>query len=181
MRIDIKTAVSVVDGVTVTVDGMTVTMKGPKGELTRTFRIKGIKITVENNEVVITALQATRREKVSVFTTEAHIKNMIKGVAEGYEYKLKICAGHFPMSVKVENDALVVKNFIGEVSPRKLKLKEGAKVNIDGEIITVNSVDKEIAGQVAGDIEKMCKRPAFDNRIFQDGIYIISKAGKEIM
>ena len=51
---------------------------------------------------------------------------------------------------------------------------------MDGENITVESADKELAGQTAADIETLTKRPGFDKRIFQDGIWMVSKGGKEL-
>ena len=47
---------------------------------------------------------------------------------------------------------------------------------MEGNLIYVESCDKELAGQVAADIEQTTRRPGFDRRIFQDGIYIIEKA-----
>ena len=84
------------------------------------------------------------------------------------------------MNVSLNNDELQIKNFFGEKIPRILKIKEGADVKVEGEIITIESMDKEKAGQIAADIETLTKRSGFDRRIFQDGIYIIEKAGKEV-
>ena len=72
-----------------------------------------------------------------------------------------------------------IKNFLGEKVPRSLKLKHGVTVNVDGSQIVVEGVDRELAGQVAADIEQATRRPGFDTRVFQDGIYIISKDGEE--
>lgn len=181
MKQKIQTRIAIPDGVTLTIKGSTVTAKGSQGELTRTFPSPKIKITVDDGELVITCDVGTQREKVTVFTAESHLANMMKGVSEGFEYKLKVCSGHFPMNVAVDKGYLTVKNLLGEVNPRKVKIKDGATVKIEGDIITVTAVDKEIAGQCAADIEKLCKRTNFDNRIFQDGIYIISKAGKSML
>ena len=105
---------------------------------------------------------------------------MAKGVLEGYKYTLKICSGHFPMNVSVGGGQLIVKNFFGEKVPRTLEFSKSAKVTIEGEIIHVESTDKEIAGQVAAAIEQLTRRPGFDTRVFQDGIYITNKDGKDI-
>ena len=61
-----------------------------------------------------------------------------------------------------------------------MKLPEGIDLEIDKEIITIKSVNKEIAGQAAANFEAVTRIRGRDKRIFQDGIYIINKAGKEM-
>ena len=84
------------------------------------------------------------------------------------------------MNVSVGGGKLVVKNFLGEKFPRNLYLKEGVDVKIEGDLVYVTGVDKEIAGQVSADIEQLTRRPGYDTRIFQDGIYLVNKDGKEL-
>lgn len=175
---NIEEALDIPQGVTATVEGGLVTIKGEKGELSRRFRARGVSIALEGNTVKLLAENVTQREKKLFFTFKAHIKNMIRGVQEGYTYKLKICSGHFPMSVSLKGNTFEIKNFIGEKVPRQLTIKEGAEVKVEGDKITVFAIDKELAGQVAADIEKLTRRTGFDKRIFQDGIYITEKAGK---
>ena len=74
----------------------------------------------------------------------------------------------------------VVKNFIGEKVPRTVSINEGVSVKIEGTEIVVEGFDKEKTGQMAASIEQMTRRPGFDERIFQDGIYLIEKDGKVI-
>lgn len=155
-------------------------VKGPQGELKRMLFDPHIKIDVKEGKVVFVSDNATKREKKMIYTFTAHLANLIKGVNQKYNYNLKICSGHFPMSVSVEKGKLVVKNFFGESNPRTLKIKDGAEVKVEGNIISVESNDKEVAGQVSADIESLTKRTKYDKRVFQDGIYIISKAGKSI-
>ena len=82
------------------------------------------------------------------------------------------------MNVSVSESEFKIKNFLGEKVPRIVKLRYGVSVKIDGNIISVEGADKEKVGQVAADIEQKTRRPGFDKRIFQDGIYITDKAGK---
>ena len=53
-------------------------------------------------------------------------------------------------------------------------------MKVEGELIHVAGTNKEIAGQVSADIEQLTRRPGYDTRIFQDGIWITSKDGKEM-
>jgi large subunit ribosomal protein L6 len=161
-------------------DNQKITVKGPKGEVTRTLSDKQIKIKNEGGALALSYENTTKREKKNLFTTAAHLKNMVKGVQEGFTYRLKICSGHFPMSVSFKGGVFEIKNFIGEKVPRTLKIKPGADLKIEGDTITVHAVDKELAGLTAGAIEKLTRRPGFDKRIFQDGIYITEKDGKKI-
>ena len=172
--------IEVPEGVDVNIDKYDVMMKGAKGEVNKKLASKKVTITFQDKKIKVESKTTSKNEKKIVHTFAAHIKNMIKGCTEGYIYKLKVCSGHFPMNVSVSGDTFSVKNLFGEKIARVLKVKQGATVKVEGDMINVESVNKEIAGQVAADIEQLTKRTGFDKRIFQDGIYIINKAGKEI-
>jgi len=179
-RKDLIENIVIPEGISVSQEGPGLSITGTKGSVERRFDSPLVKLSLKDKEIVFTAKSAGKKEKVMVFTYRAHLKNMFKGVQEGFTYKLKICSGHFPMNVSVSNNKLIIKNFLGEKVPREVKLKEGVEVKIEGNIIVVESTNKEVAGQVSADIEQKTRRPGFDKRIFQDGIYIIEKAGKEI-
>ena len=83
------------------------------------------------------------------------------------------------MNVTVSSDNFTIKNFLGEKTPRVLKLKKGVIVKVEGGQIIVESVNKELAGQVSADIEQLTRRSGYDGRIFQDGIWLCNKDGKE--
>jgi large subunit ribosomal protein L6 len=106
------------------------------------------------------------------------MKNMIHGVQTPYTFKLKVCSGHFPMTVAYKNDKFEVKNFLGEKNPRHIKVKKGANIKINGPDITIESVDLEIAGTIASNMEGMTRKGTRDTRIFQDGIYITKKPSR---
>lgn len=161
--------------------GNLVTVKGPKGEIKKQMLNAFVKIALDGNTIIIESKNASRRQKKLIYTFKAHLNNMFKGVVTLWTYKMKICTGHFPMNVAVQGDKFVVKNFLGEKVPRIVNIKPGAKVVVQDKDITVESADKELAGNVASDIELLMRiTGGRDLRKFQDGIYITSKAGKEV-
>ena len=180
MKIDLSESIAIPSGVSVNEKHGEFHVKGPKGEVTRRLFHPKMNFTVQGDAITVSSKNATKREKTQFYTTVAHVKNVLRGVTEGFTYKLKICSGHFPMSVAIKGDIFEVKNFIGEAVPRKLKLNPKTKVVIDGAIVTVEGIDVEETGQQAARIERLCKRPGFDKRIFQDGIYITHKGDQAL-
>ncbi len=165
--------------ITLQVIGKSVILKGPKGEDSETIP-KNVFVKVEGSEVIIFSGDSTRREKRLIGTLAAHIKSMIHGITEGCTYKMKICSGHFPMNVSVSGNKFIVKNFFGEKSPRTLEFPSNVKVKVNGEEVIIDAHSRKVAGQIAANIEKLTSRTKYDKRVFQDGIYIISKDGKLI-
>ena len=168
------------EGINLEITNHIIKVKGPKGENEKRLFYPGLEIIKEGNTINFKSSIRGKKGKRIINTYKAHIKNLIKGASEGFIYKLKICSGHFPMSVNVEGKSVVIKNFFGEKIPRKSKIIDGVNVKINGDIITVESADKEKAGQVSANLEKATKRPGYDRRVFGDGIFIIDKNGKEI-
>jgi len=175
---EIKENVKIPSGVEISIDNKTVLVKGSKGTLTRTFDHPRITITKKENIVEVLCTESPhRREKALVGTAAAHINNMMKGVSEGFEYKMKTVFAHFPIKTSVEGNTFVIQNFLGERSPRKTTILDGVKVVIQAEMVTVSGIDKENVGQTAANIERATKVKKRDVRVFQDGIYIISRRG----
>lgn len=172
--------IEVPEGVTATVENSRVTLKGSNGEVSRAFVDPKIGLEGKDGKIIIKCGNVTKREKTKIGTIKAHLRNMFKGVTEGHTYRLKICSGHFPMNVSVKGNQFIVNNFLGEKVPRTMGIREGVNIKIDGSEVEVTSSRKELAGQAAADIELLCKITRRDKRIFQDGIYITSKDGKEI-
>jgi large subunit ribosomal protein L6 len=180
MKSDIKKEIELPEGVETKLDGFLLVVKGPKGENKKQLYNPKIVLSLANSNVSLEAKKGTKREKRLLHTFAAHIRNMIKGVTEGHNYELKICSGHFPMNVSVAGNEFVIKNFLGENNPRKMRIKEGVKINVEGDKVKVEGIDKELVGQAAANIEILTKIKGRDRRIFQDGIFITIKDGKEL-
>lgn len=179
MKTNFEEILEAPQGVTVTVDHGNVLVKGPKGEVARRMYAPGVSISAEGQRVVFKAKKATKREKKMLYTFFAHLRNMVRGVQNPWVYKLKLCAGHFPMTAAVTAGKFALKNFLGEKTPRECAIPQGVDVKIAGQEITVTAVDRELAGQTAGLLELLTFKPKKDQRVFQDGIYITEKPGKE--
>jgi large subunit ribosomal protein L6 len=139
-----------------------------------------INIIITEDNIKLDSKKDNRNIKKIMMTHKSHLKNMIRGLDKPFIYKLKICASHFPMTVKVEGNKVIINNYLGEKVPRKCNIVGNAKVTIIKDEILVESMDKEASGMTAGIIEKTCQIKIHDRRIFQDGIYIIEKDGKRI-
>ena len=175
---EIKEKIEIPNGVEITTEEKTVHVKGEKGSLSRMLSHPRVNITAKNNIVEISCMDSPKRkEKALIGTFKAHINNMIKGVTEGFEYKMKTVFAHFPIKTSVEGDVFIIQNFLGERSPRKAIILEGVTVEAKGENVTVSGIDKEKVGQTAANIERATKVKKRDIRVFQDGVYIISKRG----
>ncbi len=180
MKQEIIQEIKIPEGIEITKQGHLIKVKGPRGELTKKFAGPKIDINLDKDSAKIISRNASKREGKLIGTFKAHINNMIKGVTEPFIYKLRICPGHFPMNVSMDKEVFTIKNFLGEKTPRKIRISPAVKVKIDGKDVYVEGIDKELTAQTAASIEMLTKIKGRDKRIFQDGIYIVSKAGKEI-
>lgn len=180
MKENVIKEIELLEDQTAELAGAVLKVKSPKGEIERDFTHPKISIKVKDTKIILEAKKATRREKTIIGAFNAHIKNMISGLQEPHTYKLKICSGHFPMNVAVSGEEIIVKNFLGESVPRKAALIPNVEVKVNGDEIVISGANKELAGQMAARIEKMCRITDRDKRIFQDGCYITHKGGKDL-
>lgn len=172
--------IEIPEGIEVKLDGKLITIKGPKGEISKLFDEPLVSVEVKDGMVKLLPNGSNNRQKMYINTYLAHLKNMFKGVQEGFEYKLKICSSHFPMSVSVSGNKVIIKNFLGEKVPREAIILPNVEVKINGDEMIVVGVNKEFVGQTAANIELATKIKNLDRRIFQDGIWITKKADRVI-
>lgn len=176
----VEKKVPIPEGVEVSFDGSSVVVRGPKGEVRKTLEYPGIAIKKGNGEIVIETKDPKKRQLAILGTYESHIKNMIKGVKEGFEYKMKVIYSHFPMSVKVEQNGITIENYLGEKVPRKTRIVGNCEVKVKGTEITITGNNIEEVGQTAANMEQRTRVKNRDCRVFQDGIYLVEKDGAEI-
>jgi len=180
MKKELYQKIEIPEGIEAEVEGNKIIIKGKEGTNERKFDFAKLSVEKKGNEIIIGNKKSSKKEKRRMNTIAAHIKNMMKGTQKVFEYKLKVCFSHFPITVEVKGNEALIKNFLGERVPRKVKIPKGAEVKVEKEIITVTSPSIEIAGQTAANFENVTRIAKRDRRVFQDGIFITSKAGEEI-
>lgn len=170
----IRDEIPIPEGIEVSIqDEIVVT--GSAGELKRKFKSRNINITKDDNKIILEAPFPKKRDKAMLGTIKSHLSNMIIGLTDGFSYKMKIVYAHFPMTVKVTNNKVTIENFLGERHPRTAKILGDTKVQIKGDEVIVEGINKEAVGQTMANIEQATKIKGRDPRVFQDGIYLVSK------
>ena len=162
-------------GVSATLDARQLKVQGPLGIVRKDFDRINVELAVEANKIVITPFSRKKGDAIVSNTVHSLVRNMLRGVTKGYEYRLKIVYAHFPISVKIKGPTVVVENFVGERSPRTSKIIGDCKVTAEGDDIIVKGVSLEDVGQTAANVELATRIKRKDQRIFLDGIYIYQK------
>ncbi|HVP41427.1 MAG TPA: 50S ribosomal protein L6 [Candidatus Krumholzibacteriaceae bacterium] len=173
--VEVTKTIKIPQGVEVSVDGRVVTVKGQKGTLTRSFSDAPVSIQLKDDEILVETTWPRKKEASLVGTIHSHINNMITGVTKGFTYKLKVVFAHFPVTVKIKGDTIIIENFTGERSPRIARIQGDSKVSVKGEDVIVQGLNLENVSQTAANMERATKVTRKDPRIFLDGIYIYER------
>ena len=168
--------VVVPNGVQVNVQGSDVHVKGPKGELKRTFSSL-VGIELQNGEVVITRKSDNPKERAMHGTTRAVIANMVHGVSSGFEVVLAVEGVGYRAEMQGKDLAL----FVGYSHPVKMAPPAGISFEVDQKTrqIKVLGYDREVVGQTASEIRRVRPpEPYHGKGIRYLGEKIRRKAGK---
>jgi large subunit ribosomal protein L6 len=174
----VEKLVEVPEGVEVQLDDGRVKVTGPKGTLSEDLSHLPVNFVLAKGKLLVTPRWSNKRSIAKAGTAAAHVKNMIGGVTKGFTYKLKIVYAHFPVTVKVvdKERKISVENFIGEKTPRIVRIIGDTKVKVAGEDIIVQGTRLEDVSQTASNIELGTKIKEKDQRVFLDGIYVYEKS-----
>ena len=172
-------SINIPEGVSVDSSSSNVKVTGPRGEISRNFEHSAIKFKQSENQLNIIGNNLRKKEKALIGTWNAHLKNMVKGVDKGFLYEMKIVFAHFPMKVAVKGNIVTIDNFLGEKATRNSAIVGDVKVNVKGDAVTIEGNNIEEVGQTSGNLEKATIVKGRDTRVFQDGIYMISKGAAQ--
>ena len=170
-----KMPIAVPADVEVTIDGNTVTAKGPKGELTRTFK-DIISIKQEEAQILVTRPDDSREARSLHGLTRTLVANMIEGVSKGFSKKLQLVGVGYRAALKGSD----LEMQLGYSHPVKVECPEGITFEVPTQTeIVVSGPSKEQVGQVAANIRAWRKPEPYKGKgIRYEGEVIRRKLGK---
>lgn len=151
-------------------------VEGPLGKTRKSFKKIPVDLQISGKNLIIKSL-GTRKKDYAIFhTVESIIKSLIKGVQSGYTFKMKIVYAHFPITVKVKDDMILVENFQGERAPRTSKIRGATKIVVKGDDVILTGPVLTDISQTAASLQQNTKVKNKDHRVFLDGIYLFEKS-----
>lgn len=170
-----KQPIPVPAGVDVKLDGNTLTVKGPKGELTRSFN-EILTIKQEGEEIIVERPDDSREAKSMHGLTRTLINNMVVGVSEGFSKKLELVGVGYRAQLKGKD----LEMQLGYSHPVIVQAPEGITFECPSQNeIVVSGASKEAVGQVAANVRAWRKPEPYKGKgIRYEGEYVRRKLGK---
>ena len=149
-----KMPIKIPAGVKVTVDGSKVNVKGPKGELKRSFDPR-MTLTNEDGHVVIKRGTDEGKERAIHGLTRALLNNMVLGVSTGFSKVLEISVESVGYRAEMNGKNLLLN--LGYSHPIEYPPPDGIAFTTDTKTrtITISGVDKEMVGEIAARVRKL--------------------------
>ncbi|MGF1534047.1 MAG: 50S ribosomal protein L6 [Bernardetiaceae bacterium] len=174
-----KAPITIPGGVTIEHEANVVRVKGPKGELSQVIA-EGMEVTIEDGELSVARPSEQKKHKAMHGLYRALINNMVIGVTEGYKKELELVG----VGYKAVANGQVLEMSLGYSHSVFLQVPEEVKVSAEtakgkNPIITLESYDKQLLGQVAAKIKSLRKVEPYKGKgIRFVGEQVRRKAGK---
>ncbi|MFC3885307.1 50S ribosomal protein L6 [Bacillus songklensis] len=162
-------------GVTITNNNNTVTVKGPKGELTRTFH-PDIEIKVEDNVINVSRPSDQKEHRALHGTTRSILGNMVEGVTKGFERGLELIG----VGYRAQKQGNKVVLSVGYSHPVEIVPEAGIEIDVPTQTkLVVKGIDKERVGAVAANIRDVRPPEPYKGKgIRYEGEFVRRKEGK---
>lgn len=171
-----KQPIAIPTGVEATLDANTLRVKGPKGELSRSFKTDVVSLALQDNTLVLKLVEESVFSRALIGTYASHVKNMIHGVSEGFSKKLIVEGVGFRSEVKGNE----LHMSLGFSHPVVMNIPEGLSATTEKNVITVSGIDKEATNQFAAQIRAKKKPEPYKGKgIRYEGEIIRRKQGKK--
>jgi large subunit ribosomal protein L6 len=170
-----KKPVPLPTGVSAALDGRTLTVKGPRGEVRRTFH-PAMTLAVVDGAVTVGRPSDETFHRALHGLSRTLVANMVDGVTKGFSKALEIQGVGYKAEVVKDGVQLIV----GFSHPVRYKTPAGIKVTVDNNtLVKVEGVDKELVGQVAAEIRSVRPPEPYKGKgIRYQGEKVRRKAGK---
>jgi large subunit ribosomal protein L6 len=139
-------------GVEVNINGSNVRVKGPKGEIQRTFPA-ALDIVIEDEQVKVLRGSDESQQRALHGMTRALINNMVVGVSTGFEKILEVNGVGYRAEIQGKNLVL----YVGYSHPVVVEPPAGISFEWEARArqIKVMGYDKELVGQIAANIRQV--------------------------
>ncbi|APH06650.1 50S ribosomal protein L6 [Bacillus weihaiensis] len=171
-----KKLLEIPTGVTINIaEDNTVTVKGPKGELTRTFN-PDIKISIEENILTVSRPSDAKEHRALHGTTRSLLGNMVEGVSKGFERGLELIGVGYRASKS--GNKLVLN--VGYSHPVEITPESGIEIDVPTQTkVVVKGTDKERVGAIAANIRDVRPPEPYKGKgIRYEGEFVRRKEGK---
>jgi len=170
-----KLPITLPKGVDVKVNGQSVSVKGPKGELVRTFHPL-VKVDQADGTLTVTRANDTQLARAIHGLSRSLLANMVTGVSAGYVRDLEISGTGYRAVLAGKKLQLA----LGFSHPIEIDPPAGISFATETpQKVRVSGADKEVVGEVAAKIRGLrVPDPYKAKGVKYAGEYIRRKAGK---
>lgn len=175
-----RSPITIPSGVTITVSAdNVVTVKGPKGELKETLD-RDLTLEITDGEALVKRPTDQIRHRAVHGLSRALIANMVTGVTDGFKKELDLVGVGFRAAVTGQSLDMALgysHNIIFDL-PKEIKADAKMEKGVPPRII-LESIDKQLLGQVAAKIRSMRKPEPYKGKgVRYAGEVVRRKAGK---
>lgn len=170
-----KLPIEIPNGVTVNYSNLNLSVKGPKGELVRSFN-NSLSIDINDGKITVLRPDDTPTSRAAHGLVRTLINNMVTGVTSGYQTDLEINGVGYRAELKGRELVLS----LGYSHPVVYQLPEGISVEVDKMTkLSVKGIDKELVGHTAAKIRSFRGPEPYKGKgIKYSTEIILRKAGK---
>ena len=162
-------------GTTAVLNKDILTVNGPKGQLTQA--IHQLVSVVINSDHIMVGVDNKEDRQQRAFWGLFHklVGNMVIGVNQGYEKKLEINGVGYRASLAGQKLTLN----LGFSHPIEFILPEGITGQVEGNVVTIAGIDKQLVGEISAQIRRLRKPEPYKGKgiKYADEV-LLRKAGK---
>jgi large subunit ribosomal protein L6 len=148
-----KMPINMPEGVEAKIEAKKIIIKGPKGELSQDLSDLVV-LEIKEKEIIVSVKnEKNKKERAFWGLFRSLINNMVLGVTLGFEKKLEVNGVGYRVALSAKKIVLNV----GYSHPVEFELPEGINALVEGNIITISGIDKQLVGEVAANIRKIRK------------------------